>query len=154
MQLTTQRRLAARILKTGVDRVWIDPTRLEEVKQAITADDLRRLISQGVIRAEPVQGVSRARANKLHAQKRKGRRRGHGSRKGKATARLPRKEAWVIRIRAQRKLLKNLLEEDRITRDAYREAYRKAKGGVFRSRKHLLLYLREHHALREEKQEA
>ncbi len=153
MQLIAQRRVAARILGVGSDRVWMDPERLEDVKQAITAEDIRRLISQGVIRAERVQGVSRARANRLHRQKVKGRRRGHGSHKGSATARQPRKEAWMLRIRAQRKLLRQLLEEGRISREAYREVYRKAKGGVFRSKKHVLLYLREHHEIREESAE-
>ena len=37
MNLTTQRRLAASILKVGLNRVWIDPERLEEVSLAITS---------------------------------------------------------------------------------------------------------------------
>ena len=38
MNLTTQRRLAASILKVGVNRVWIDPEEIEEVSRAITRD--------------------------------------------------------------------------------------------------------------------
>ncbi|HNS25277.1 MAG TPA: 50S ribosomal protein L19e, partial [Methanobacteriaceae archaeon] len=34
MNLTTQKRLAADILKIGVNRVWIDPDHSEEVSQA------------------------------------------------------------------------------------------------------------------------
>ena len=36
MNLTTQKRLAADILKVGVNRVWIDPENIEEVSRAIT----------------------------------------------------------------------------------------------------------------------
>ena len=36
MNLTTQKRLAADLLKVGVNRVWIDPNNLEEVSRAIT----------------------------------------------------------------------------------------------------------------------
>ena len=36
MNLTTQRRLAASILKVGENRVWIDPNEAEEVSRAIT----------------------------------------------------------------------------------------------------------------------
>ncbi|ENN96186.1 50S ribosomal protein L19e, partial [Methanocaldococcus villosus KIN24-T80] len=36
MNLTVQRRLAAKILKCGLDRVWIDPEHIEDVKMAMT----------------------------------------------------------------------------------------------------------------------
>ena len=38
MNLTTQKRLAASILKVGLNRVWIDPERMEEVSMAITRE--------------------------------------------------------------------------------------------------------------------
>ena len=44
MNLTTQKRLAASILKVGLNRVWIDPERLEEVSMAITRDGVKQLI--------------------------------------------------------------------------------------------------------------
>jgi large subunit ribosomal protein L19e len=46
------------------------------------------------------------------------------------------------RIRAQRDLLKELRESKKIPVKVYREYYRRAKGGMFRSRAHLLLNLR------------
>ena len=38
MNLTTQKRLAASILKVGLNRVWIDPERLEDVSMAISRE--------------------------------------------------------------------------------------------------------------------
>ena len=36
--LTSQRRLAAQILKIGQNRVWIDPERIDDVEVAITRE--------------------------------------------------------------------------------------------------------------------
>ncbi len=141
MDLRLQRRLAAQILDCGVNRVWIDPNALDEVAAAATKDDVRELIEKGLIKRKPVQGVSRARINKRRAQKRKGRRRGHGRRKGKKTARLSRKRAWILRVRALRKRLRELKEQNVIDRRTYRILYRKVKGGEFRSVSHLNAYI-------------
>ncbi len=143
MNLSLQRRLAAEILKCGTERVWISPEHAELVAKAITREDIRRLIEKGIIRKKQKKGTSRGRARVLAEKKRKGRRRGPGSRKGKKTARMPRKRLWIMRIRALRKLLRKLKEEQKITRREYRRLYMLAKGGFFRSKAHLLLYLRE-----------
>jgi len=141
MDLRLQRRLAAQILKCGMNRVWFDPSALDEIASAATKEDIRGLIEKGVIKRKPVKGVCRVRINKKKEQKRKGRRRGHGSRKGKKTARLSRKEAWVNRIRALRRRLRYLRDKGIIDRKTYRMLYMKAKGGEFRSVSHLNAYL-------------
>ena len=46
------------------------------------------------------------------------------------------------RIRAQRDLLRELRSTKKIPPAVYREFYRRAKGGMFRSRAHLLVNLR------------
>jgi len=141
MDLRLQRRLAAQILKCGQNRVWFDPSALEDISSAATKEDVRELIEKGVIKGKPVKGVCRVRINKRKAQKRKGRRRGHGSRKGKKTARLSRKEQWMMRIRAIRKRLRFLRDNGLIDRRTYRMLYRKAKGGEFKSVAHLNAYI-------------
>ena len=142
MNLKNQRRLAAKVLGVGVDRVWIDPERAEEVSSAITRREIEGLIKSGVIRARPEKGVSRGRARIRHMQRKKGRRRGPGSREGPAGARSPRKQAWVKTIRAIRQVLRELRDSKAITARAYRRLYRLAKGGVFRSKNQLLQYVR------------
>ena len=45
------------------------------------------------------------------------------------------------KIRAQRKLLKELRGNGTIDKSAYRKLYRKAKGGEYRSRAHLSAHI-------------
>lgn len=137
-----QKRLAAEILGVGVHRIKIDPEKVKEIEKMLTKDDIRFAIAQGWIWAEKIKGTSRVRARKLHEQRKKGRRRGHGSRKGKKTARLDPKREWINKIRAIRKLLRILKAKNIIDRKTYRKAYLMAKGGFFRSRRHLLLWLK------------
>jgi len=140
--LSNQRRLAAALLKCGSGRVWIDPAIQEELADSVTRADVRSAIKAGVIRRLPIQGTSRSRARRHAAELAKGRHQGPGSRRGTPSSRLPRKDRWMRRIRAQRKLLKELREGKKITSAVYREFYRKAKGGMFRSREHLVVNLR------------
>ncbi|CAB3287420.1 50S ribosomal protein L19e [Methanocaldococcus lauensis] len=149
MDVSVQRKLAAEILKCGIDRVWIDPTQLERVKMAMTRDDIRSLIKDGVIKKKQKKGISSARVKKLKEQKKKGRRRGPGSRRGAAGARTPPKERWMATIRALRKTLKYLRDSGKIDRKVYRKLYRMAKGGAFRSKSHLFLYMKEHDLLKQ-----
>jgi large subunit ribosomal protein L19e len=151
--LTHQRRMAAEILKCGVNRVWMDEDRNEEIARAVTRDDIRLLIKGGAIKKRPKIGISRGRKRHLKKQKEKGRRRGYGSRKGAKFARLPRKRRWISTIRPLRAYLKELRDEGRIDRRAYRLYYRKAKGGEFRSKEHLRLHLISDGVIKEIKKE-
>ena len=148
MKLGSQRRLAAQLLKCGVHRVWFDPSRLQEVKEAITKNDLRRLINDLAIQKRPEQGISRGRARHHEQQKSKGRRQGAGTREGSKFARLPAKRRWIAKIRTQRSFLKELKTKKIIDPTTFRLLYKKAKGGFFRSRRHIKLYLEEHTAMK------
>lgn len=50
----------------------------------------------------------------------------------------------MIKIRNQKNLLKSLRDKSLITRKNYRILFRKAKGGFFRSKRHIEIYLAEH----------
>jgi large subunit ribosomal protein L19e len=140
--LANQRRLAALILKCGEGRVWIDPASQDELADSVTRADIRSAIKAGVIRRAAVQGTSRVRARRHAIEVAKGRHSGPGSRRGTPSARIPRKERWMRRIRAQRQLLQDLRATKKIPPSVYREFYRRAKGGMFRSRAHLIVNLR------------
>ncbi len=146
-KLTLQKRLAAEVLGVGESRIWIDPTRIDEVADAITREDIKRLIKDGVIRVKPPHVNSRGRWRVRHEQKKKGRRRGHGSRKGEKGARAGKKEQWVNKIRAIRRYLKMLKEKRLISTKTFRMLYRLAKGGYFRSVAHVKAYIEEHNLL-------
>jgi len=142
--LKVQKRIAAQILKCGKNRVGFDPARLEEIKEAITKIDLRGLIKSGAIYARDLNNTSKFHARERKAQKSKGKQKGHGSRKGKATARGTRpKRKWMNKIRLQRRHIKSLRDESKITTTDYHELYMKSKGGFFRSIRHLKLYVEE-----------
>lgn len=147
MNLKVQKRLAAQILNCSPDRVTFNDDRLEDIKQAITKRDLKLLIGDGAITKKPGNFTSKFRSRKLAAQKRKGRRDGPGTKKGKFGARFKPKKTWMSLVRVQREFLKLLLEKNIITRVAYRELYLKSKGGYFRSKRHIKLYLQEHDEL-------
>ncbi|MHA2359390.1 MAG: 50S ribosomal protein L19e [Candidatus Thorarchaeota archaeon] len=143
MKLTTQKRLAADVMKVGKSRVWIDPEFEDEISLAITRDDIRRLIDEGAIQKKPIRGVSRGRARHKLRQKRKGQRSGPGKKKGKATSKLSSKDRWMMKIRPLRKELRKLRNDGKITSRVYRELYLKAKGNAFRNTAHLRTYIAE-----------
>ncbi len=153
MDLSLQKRLASEILGVGKDRVYIDYTKIKEVAKALTRQDILVLIEQGIIRKKDVEGQSRYWVNYRRKQKKKGRRRGYGSRKGSKNARFDKKRRWILTIRAIRRLLRKLKEEGKISSSTYRELYLKAKGGRFRSKRALLLYLEEAGILKESQKE-
>ena len=144
MKLNLQKKLAADILKCSKKKVSLDTSRLEDIKESITKADIRSLISEGAIKKKASNAISRVRARKIALQKRKGRRKGPGRRKGKKTARLSKKRSWINRIRTQREFLKQLKEKSIITSSIYQQLYMKSKGGFFRSKRHIKLYIEEH----------
>ena len=144
MDIKIKRRIAADVLKVGRKRVVFDKDKLDDIKEAITKKDIRNLIGQKIIRARKKKGVSRFRARKTLVQKRKGRRTGMGSRKGKKGARLSRKKQWMLSVRVQRGFIRILKDKDILIDSNYRNIYRKIKGGFFRSKRHIKLYLKEH----------
>ena len=141
MKLNNQKKLAAKILGGSPKRVIIDTANLEQIKEAITKFDIKGLISNGVISEKPKRGISRARARKKQDQKRKGRQSGHGNKKGKSTARTPKKQVWMNKIRLQRSFLQELKEKELVTSKIFRDLYKKAKGGFFRSKRHIKVYI-------------
>lgn len=138
-----QKRLAASLLKCSPTRVKFDTEKLSEIKEAITKADVKVLIGKGVIKRIPIKGASRVRARQTAAQKRKGRQRGHGSRKGKFNARANVKLLWMNNVRAQREVLKRMRDKDVISTGAYRNVYAKVKGGFFRSVRHMKIFMEE-----------
>ncbi|MEM5829639.1 MAG: 50S ribosomal protein L19e [Candidatus Aenigmatarchaeota archaeon] len=131
-----QKKLAAQILKVGESRVWLDPSKQKEIEAAITKADVRKLIQKGYIKALP---------EKIHKPKEEGRKkRGPGSRKGASGAIMPRKRRWISTVRPLREMLKELRDEGKIDRATYHMLYKLVKGGMFRSRSHLKIYLEQH----------
>jgi large subunit ribosomal protein L19e len=147
MNLKVQKRLAAQIFGCSPKKVVFDTDRLEDIKQAITKRDLKLLIGDKAISMTAPKHTSRVRARKQHIQRAKGLRKGEGTRKGSSNARLSTKLVWMRNLRVQREFLKLLREKSIITPQAYRMLYLRSKGGYFRSRTHIQIFLKEHDEL-------
>ena len=148
MNLKPQRRMAAEILKCGENRVYFDPYLIEDISLAITREDIRNLIKQGIIQKKYKQGISNYRKKVRHERKKKGRARGLGKRKGTKHARSPKKKNWIKRIRPLRRELKKLRDRKQITAANYRKLYKNAKGGMFTSVAQLNRYIKEKDLIR------
>lgn len=136
-----QKRLASQLMKASHKRIRFDNQRLVDIDEAITKMDIRILIDEKAIVKVQKKGISRSRARKIKRQKSKGKRKGVGSREGKAGARLPAKKSWMNKIRSQRVFLKELRDNGLISKETFRPCYRKAGGGFFRSKRHIKIYL-------------
>ncbi len=143
MELKVQKRLAAQILHCSPKRVIFDTEQLAEIKEGITKGDVRSLVKKGVVKSVQKVGISRGRAKFRQKQRTKGRQRGHGTRKGTKNARLSQKRQWINRVRVQRMFLKELRDKKMIQTQIYHTLYMKAKGGFFRSLRHLKIYMNE-----------
>ncbi len=142
--MRTQKRLAASLLKCSTNKIRFDQSRLEDIKKAITRNDILRLINQKAINYAAENSHSRGPARKIAYQKKKGRQVGHGSRKGTANARLPEKAEWIKKVRLQRRFIRQLKDKSLLSTANYAVLYSKIKGGFFRNLRHLKLHLEEY----------
>jgi large subunit ribosomal protein L19e len=143
--LSAQKRLAADVLGVGENRVRLDPDRQGDIAEAITREDIRELIDDGVIEADQPGGNSRGRAREREAKQAYGHQKGAGSRKGKADARQSETDDWGSKIKAQRRRLRELRDADELSRSQYRDAYAKAGGGEFDSVADLERYINDNY---------
>ena len=136
VNIAKKRELVARILDVGANRIRFEHDRLEDVADSITRENIRSLVKSGAIWTMQLTGTSRGRAMekrsvwKVHGK-------GPGSKKGKKTARVGKKEVYVVRVRSMRYHLKVLKERKDITNETYWQLYKKVNGGQVRSLAHL-----------------
>ena len=123
MNLTKKKKLAAKILGIGKGRVVFDYTRLDEIKEAITRQDIKDLVKDKAIKIKPVKGIK-------SKEKRK-RRRGPGKVKMKVRNR---KKEYIKRIRMMRKYLTVLLKNRKISKEEYLKFRMMAKMGHLRDK--------------------
>jgi LSU ribosomal protein L19E len=149
--VSLQKRLASEILGVGESRVRVDPARISDVAQAITREDIKRLIREGAIWVEPEHGITGYSSKVRHLKRKRGHRRGHGKREGSKNTRVGYKDAWVNRIRKIRRFLRYLRDKKVIDRKTYRKLYMLAKGNYFSTFSALKLYLKEQGLVKEVK---
>jgi large subunit ribosomal protein L19e len=146
MNVKSHKQMAARIMKVGVSRVRVISDK--DVEDAITRNDVKTLICRGMIYKVQRKGVAKADANFTRKQKKKGRRSGPGSRKGKLYAKKSSKSVWMDKVRPLRRMLRELRDGGELEKRDYRKMYLMVKGGAFRNKKHLMYYLKDKELLK------
>lgn len=141
MAMNTVKRLAADILSVGVSRIAIDPQQIKKAAEALTREDVRGLIKDGIVYAKPVVG------NRKLPPRARFRKRSYGKRKGERFSRKAAKPAWMEKIRSQRAFLKQLVADGSIEKKNKRALYLKIKGNAFKGKKQILTYLKDNKLL-------
>jgi large subunit ribosomal protein L19e len=125
MKLEKKRALAARTLNVGKGRVVFNVNRLNEIKEAITKQDIRDLTTSGAIIIAEKKGRRTIVVKKS--------RRRSGSFKQKVVSG---KRNYIIITRKLRAFLKNLKEKKLISREHYEKLRKEIRASNFKSLAH------------------
>ena len=126
MKLNKKKSLAAKVLSVGKGRVIFNKERLEEIKEAITKQDIRDLVAAGAISIREITG-------KRAVLKRKTRRRMGSIRKKVKQG----KRIYIQRTRKLRSYIVELRKQGRITSDLYYTLRKQIKASMYRNKAHM-----------------
>ena len=142
INLRAKKRLVSRVTGAGIHRVHFDSDHLDDIADAITRDSIRSLMTANTIKIKPIVGTSRGRAQ--HKKLQKGKRGTKaGSKRGRAGARVGKKQVYVKKVRALRYLLKIAKDRKDISNPEFWQLYKKIGGNTVRNKAHLRLLIDE-----------
>jgi len=124
MNLKKKKKLAARTLGIGIDKIIF--ARADEIKEAITKQDIRDLVSSGAILIKQNKGRKKKEGRKT--------RRGFGKIRKKVNKR---KQDYVKLTRKLREYSKQLKFQGKISEEKHKELRKQIKSKIFRSKSHM-----------------
>ena len=125
MNLRRKKELAARSLKVGKKRVSFVGARIDEIKEAITKQDIKDLHKEGAIILKETKGKKKTNKKKS---------KGPGSVRKKINTR---KKDYVTMTRKLRGYVKELKKRGNISDDEVKDIRKKIRNRSFRSKSHL-----------------
>ncbi len=125
MNLKKKKTLATKTLGVGRERIVFLEPRLDEIKEAITKQDIRDLHKEGAIVIKTIKG----RMTKKKSKSRKG----YGKVKINVNKR---KKNYVVLTRKFRGMVKDLLNKGVISKQDFVELRKKIKNKQFKSKSH------------------
>lgn len=125
MKLTNKKKLAAKTLGVGKDRIIFNVNRLAEIAEALTKQDIRDLVAQGAISIRPSKG------RQVHIGRTRRRRPGSIKKRVKQS-----KQKYVIITRKLRAYVRELVEHERITPAQYHTFRKEIRAHRYKSKAH------------------
>jgi len=125
MNLSKKKDLARRTLGIGRERIIFLESRLEDIKEAITKQDIRDLQKEGAILIREIRG-------KRKAKKKRKRSTGNIRKKVKR-----RKKDYVIMTRKLRKYVSEMKKMGKISKEDVIDIMKKIRNRIFMSKSHL-----------------
>lgn len=130
MNLRKKKELAVRTLKVGKERIVFLQSRLEEIKEAITKQDIRDLKKEGGIIVKEIKGRKKI--------KKVGKKRGPGKIRKKVNKR---KQEYVKMTRKLRKYTGEMKKQGKLSKENVEDIRKKIRNKIFRSKAHLKTYI-------------
>ena len=131
MNLSKKKKLAMRTFGVGKDRIIFVESRIDDIKEAITKQDMRDLKNRGIIIIKEIGGRKKVREK---ASKSSG-----NIRKIPGT----RKRNYIDLTRKLRRYLAEMKKAGRLSKNTLEEIRKKIRNKYFRSKSHLKEYLKE-----------
>jgi len=129
MKLNKKKPLAVRTLRIGKKRVVFLKSSLDEIKEAITKQDIRDLQKEGAILIKETKGRKKIK---------KRNKRSPGNIRKKVNKR---KQEYVIMTRKLRKYVTEMKKQGRLSNEEVVDIRKKIRNRIFRSKAHLKEYI-------------
>jgi len=130
VNLAKKKELAKRTLNVGKERIEFLKSRLEDIKEALTKQDIRDLKKDGAILVKEIKGRRKVKKKKT--------RKSVGNIRKKVKTR---KQDYVIMTRKLRRYVAEMKKQGKLSPEEIKDIRNKIRNRVFKSKAHLKTYI-------------